>query len=280
MEGHVNTDSWQEETISQVTALFSQDENVRGLVLIGSLTRDDVTRDAWSDLDIAVVVRDEALDSFWPATEWISGLGEVYCTSRSSTSEWRVTRACFADGRRIDFAFVTEGSVARIEEWEKNPLRYVNVCLFSRSEALDRALKLEFPPPVFEPASPRDFERMANDFWFKGMLAVSKAAREELLVALHLSLDMVRDCLVLGMMIRDRDTGADHHRDGSQGNHFIPVLEGTRQPHTALGVLDSIEQSAVVFDKLAVQWDAGYRDRREPLLRWIERARPDVRASG
>ena len=270
---HVRTELWQEDAIQQVTDLLSRDEDVRGLVLVGSYTRDDLAPDAWSDTDLVMIIRDEALSRFFPATDWLVDMGELFCTSHSSTGCYDVTRACFTDGRRIDFVIMTEESLAGIEQWEKNPLGYVNVCLFSRSAALDRALDLTFPPLALKPVPAEDFQQMANDFWFKGMLAVSKAAREELLVALHLSLDMIRDCLVLGMMLRDRETGTDHHRDGTQGNRFVSVLERTRQPYTALGILDSIEQSAIVFDKLAAQWNPNWQEARAPLLSWIERAR-------
>lgn len=264
---------WQQKMIERIQEHLSRDEGVTGLVLLGSFTRDDIATDIWSDVDLVVAVRDEASVRLWPATEWLSALGDVFCTSQNSADDWHVTRAYYADGPRIDFVIATESSLARIEEWENNPLRYANVCLFSRSAALDRALSLTFPPPAPKPVAPEDFERMANDFWFKGMLAVSKVGRDELLVALHLSLDMIRDCLVLGMMLRDRETGTDHHRDGTQGNDFVAALDATRQPYTALGILDSIEQSAIVFDKLAAQWDPNRHEAHGPLLSWIGRAR-------
>jgi len=269
----MKTDQWQADAIQQVTNLLSKNEDVCGLVLIGSYTRDDLAPDAWSDVDLTLVVRDEALGRFWPATDWLGDMGELFCTSQSSTEDYHVTRAYFVDGRRIDFVIMAEGSLAGIGEWQDNPLRYVNQCLFSRTPVLDQALRSEFPPPALKPVAPEDFERMANDFWFKGMLAVSKVAREELLVGLHLSLDMIRDCLVLGMMLRDRETGTDHHRDGTQGNPFVGALEETRQPYTALGILDSIEQSAIAFDGLAADWNLNWQEARGPLLSWIEHAR-------
>jgi hypothetical protein len=116
---------------------------------------------------------------------------------------------------------------------------------------------------------------MVNDFWFKGMLAVTKAARNELLIAVHLSLDMVRDCLHLGMALRDRETGTNHHRDGSRGNHFVAELGETVQPYTIDGVLACIEESAIAFDRLAHTWDDAYVYQRGPLLDFTAKARHD-----
>ena len=270
-------DSWQYQAIERVKAVLEADEDVRGLVLIGSYTRDDVRTDAWSDVDLVVVVYDEALARFYPATDWMSAIGEPYCFSQSSTGDHQVTRVYLTDGCRLDFVIASESSLERISEWEANPLRYENTCLFSRSAALDQALSMSFSPPTLKPVSSEEFDLMANDFRFKGMLAVSKIGRAELLVALHLSLDMIRDCLVLAMMLRDRETGTDHHRDGSQGNHYVGELEGLCRPFTATGILDSIQANAIAFDGLAAEWMAGYEPGRGPLLRWIEQARDYAR---
>ena len=105
------------------------------------------------------------------------------------------------------------------------------------------------------------------------MLAVTKVARDDLLTALHLSQDLVRDCAVLGMIIRNRDAGTRHHRDGTGGNVFADRLNAAQHPLTAAGILDTIEQSAIAFDELAAQILAEYQEKRRPLLDSIERAR-------
>lgn len=269
-------DLWQQATIDKIEALLRADERVKGLVLVGSFTREDVTPDIWSDIDIVIVVDNHSLEQFYPATDWISSIGKMYCFSQNS-SDFNVTRACFTDTRRIDFVIVSEDSLERIEEWSYNPLCFINHCIFSRSRVLDKVLQTTFSRPVLNLIPQKQFEQMVNDFWFKGMLAVSKAGREELLVAVHLSLDMIRDCLVLGMMLRDRNTGTNHHRDGSQGNHFVEQLVHKSQPFTPQGVLESIEQCAIAFDKLAVQWDKGYEELRGTLLNWIEQTRRNMK---
>lgn len=271
---------WHEDTIRQVSELLAQDSSVLGLLLIGSCSRSDIRPDAWSDVDMVVVVDDCALRRFHPSTDWLAPLGELYAQCLNRTDDYYVVRACFADCRRADFVIVTESSLERIGTWRTDPLRFGGRLLFSRSSALGRALARSLPAPPVRLLSHEQFREMCNDFWFKGMLAVTKAGREELLVALHLSLDMVRDCLVLGMAIRDRETGSNRHRDGRQGNHFIPRLEQTRQPYTALGILDSIEESALAFDALAHEWSSHYRPNRKPLLRLTEQARDELMGRG
>ena len=264
---------WQDEAVRGLRAELEADEGVRGLVVIGSVTRADLEIDMWSDLDVAVVIDDRAVHRFGSSVDWAASVGEIYAYSRSKTEYYGVTRVYFTDGRRIDFVIIPASSLEKIDGWEHNPLRYNNECIFSRSPALDLALSRTFSPPTLKPVSPEELDRLANDFWFKGMLAVSKVGRNELLVALHLSLDMIRDCLVLAMMLRDRATVTDHHRDGAHGNHFVAELESTHRPYTAEGILLSIEESALAFDRLMPQLVEGYQPRRGPLVDWIAKAR-------
>jgi hypothetical protein len=118
-----------------------------------------------------------------------------------------------------------------------------------------------------------------NSFWFKGMLAVTKVVRNDLLIALHLALEMVQDCCVLGMLLRDRLEGTAHHRHGGVGNETVSQLAPTRQPYTASGILDSLEQSSLAFDRLAAQWSDDYQEQRHPLLAGINTARQALGAA-
>ena len=45
------------------------------------------------------------------------------------------------------------------------------------------------------------FEALTNGFWFKAIVAVQKVVRGDLLVALHLSLELAQECCVLAMML-------------------------------------------------------------------------------
>ena len=260
---------WHEEAIAKVTEILFQDQDVKVLLLIGSCSRVDVQSDLWSDLDIAIIVDDAALARYFPATDWVQDFGVPYAFNQNETDDYRVLRVWFRDSRLFDFVIVTEQSLERVNDWTSNPLQHGVRILFSRSTVLDKVLSKEFPSPVHRNFSNEQFIRLANDFRFKGMLAVTKAARNELLVAVHLSLDMIRDCLLLGMALRDRETGTNHHRDGTNGNHLLTELQQTQQPYTAEGVLYRIEQSAIAFDGLAFKWDDSYIEQRGPIIDFI-----------
>ncbi|MCE5323711.1 aminoglycoside 6-adenylyltransferase [bacterium] len=263
-------------TKTWISEILAGDESIKGLVLIGSHAQSDVVPDEWSDLDLVVVVDDKSVDHYYPTTDWTTQFGDLYAFHLSSGEYFSAIRVQYTDAQRIDFVIIPESSLKSINHWTQNPLQFENRCLFSRSPLLDQVLRIKYPEHVQQKCTSEQFERIANDFWFKGMLAVTKAARNELLIALHLALDMIRDCLVLSMMIRDQATGTNHHRDGSMGNHFIELLNPPLSGYTALEILSSIERSAISFECLAAQMNSDYEDHRKPLLDYIVRVRTSL----
>lgn len=110
------------------------------------------------------------------------------------------------------------------------------------------------------------FDEMANNFQFAAQLAVHKIVRGDLLIALHLSLRLVTDCLALALYNRDVESATRYHRSGQNSDaEQLSMLETTRRAHTATGILNSIEQSALAFDRLASLW-AGRRAVANPTL--------------
>lgn len=265
---------WHETTVQRLTALLQPNPDVLALAVFGSYLEPQTLLDIWSDLDLLLVVKDGALDRFYPTVSWLIPLGRIYAYEQSSNAFQHTTRLCFEDLRRIDLVIATESGLTRDGDWSRLPFWKKVKVLFSRSAQIDKALSATCKQPELSLVSPEQFQTMASHFWFKGVIAVHKVARSDLLIALHLALDMVRDCCVLGMMLRDRAEGTNHHRDGGIGNRFVAKLESSiRQPPTASGILTMIEESSAVFDDLAAHWSDAYRERRHPLLTWIRHAR-------
>lgn len=265
---------WQESAIQDLMALLIAHEAVRALLLKGSSANPSIQTDTWSDVDVTIVVADGMRDRFFPTTNWLRPLGELYTFSQSVGEYTGTTRACFTDFRRIDCVFVQEADFPTYAHQSEaiKPL-------FSRSLLVDEALAhaiVQSPPPVV--VTPEQFEAYVRDFWFKGMLATSKVMRNDLLIATHLALELMQDTCVLAMQLRDRAMGTSHHREGGMGNDFIAQLNTMRHPFTALGILASIEQSCELFDDLAIQWSSDYHKQRQPLLDWIRFARETLTA--
>jgi hypothetical protein len=278
-----DVDLWQRDTIDALTSALEADDSVKALVLIGSCADPDAELDEWSDVDAVLVSEDGAIGRFYPDTDWLYAFGEVYACDAHDDGFFGVIRTYFTDGRRVDLIVIPESALAAVEDWEFNPFHYGVRPLFSRSPALVEALERSAASGPASPHPGDPLDTLANDFWFKGMLAASRAARGDLLVALHLSLDLVRDCCVLAMMLRDRQAGTSHHRDGGGSRQSVDELAAANRTYTPHGILSSIEQSSIVFDRLAAEWDPRHQEKRGPLVRWVQRVRhslPEERRNG
>jgi hypothetical protein len=256
---------WQERTIQDLTTLLEGNEAVRALLLKGSSANPSIQIDTWSDVDVTIVVADGTLEKFYPTTAWLASLGDMYTFSQSFNECTKTTRACFTDFRRIDCTFVQESDF-QAQALQSEAIKP----LFSRSSLVNEVLaNAIFLPPPASVVTPEQFEHLVKDFWFKGLLATSKVMRNDLLIATHLALELIQDTCVLEMMLRDRALGTSHHRDGGMGNDFITHLGPRQHPFTAMGILESVKQSSIVFDGLAKQWSRDYREQSHPLLACI-----------
>ncbi len=197
-------------------------------------------------------------------------MGTVWAYEQPPDSATTLMR--FADFRRLDLVFRRRSELSDIAAWDASLLRSGYRVIFSRSLDLDAALAQTFvrpAPPSYDAAT---FYQTANAFWFAAGVAVYKVVRGDLLIALHLALELEQQCLVLCMLLRDLETGMTHHRDGG-GAAYIEQLQGVHHDHTAAGILMMIEACAILYDALAAQYGDSYTEHRDPLLRNITEAR-------
>jgi predicted nucleotidyltransferase len=268
---------WHEKILGRLVSYFEPNKEVLALLLFGSCREREVPPDYWSDIDILVVVEDNRLNSFFPTIEWINQFGRLYTYSQSSDDFKYTTRACFENFNRIDFVITTEEKLAKIDQWISIPFYSGMEVVFSRSKVADEIAAQKHFQPELQPVAQEQFLEMVRNFRFKSMLAVYKVVRGDLLIALHLAQDLIRDCCVLGMMLRDRKTETNIHKHSEIGNQFVAQLEVTQKPFTSFGILDSIKESNDMFEKLAREWSTGYQENRQPLLDWIEQAKVELR---
>ena len=269
---------WQENMLGILLSHLEPNEDVVGLLLFGSLSAPEFLSDDWSDIDLLLVVKDGNIEEFFPTIEWLAYFGRLYAYSQSADDYKYTTRACFEDFTCIDFVITTESKLSAIDEWSSIPFSSGVKVMFSRSKIIDQIAKKQFGRANTSPATQEQFLELVRNFRFKSVLAVYKVIRDDLLIALHLAEDLVRDCCVLAMMLRDRTTGTNIHKNGGIGNQFVASLEVTQHPFTSIGILESIKASNDVFEKLALQWSGSYQENRQLLLDWIERAKGQLGA--
>jgi predicted nucleotidyltransferase len=261
------------DAIERVRTALAALSGVEALAIFGSAARAGAELDAWSDIDALVVVADDALDQFFPAVGWLAPLGDLFTYEQSAGAHTRTTRCVFADGRRLDIVLTTASAAQTLPMWPSAPWWQGLSVVFAREDAVRTALLQRAPAPAPPAVAPEAVDALLRSFWFKGALAVTKVVRGDLLIALHLALDLQRDCAVLGMMLRDRAAGTTIHRTGGMGNAVVARLDATRAPFTAAGILQLIAHSGALCDALANAWEEDRHDQRGPLLDLIARAR-------
>lgn len=264
---------WHADLLDKVISHFEPNEDVVGLLLFGSYSKSDSQYDYWSDIDILLVVKNNQLEKIFPTVAWTDSFGKLYTYSQSSDEFKCTTRLCFENFNRIDFVITTEEKLTRLDHWSSIPFAEEATLVFSRSKVVDEVARQSLQRREFLPAKEDQFLGLVRDFKFKSMLAVYKVVRNDLLIALHLTQDLIRDCCVLGMLLRDRAMGTNIHKHGGMGNQLVAQLETAQKPFTSIGILDSIQASNEVFEKLAGEWSSTYQKNRHLLLEWIEKAK-------
>lgn len=265
--------NWQGKTLQQLKDLLLASDAVQAVFVVGSLANESIQPDLWSDIDVFIVVSDPAISQFYPGTDWLKPINSVFATSHTPDPPRYTLRVCFTDMRRVDFIFLLTSAFDDPNSLNLHLLQAGHRVLFSRAPQFERELskKVSVVPSEHDPDA--KFLAMSNDFWFKGMLAVYKVVRNDLLIALHLILDLMRDCLVLRMMLRDREKGTCHHRIGGVGNELVAQMNSQPQDYSAGGILTMIEYYSQIFDNLAKEWSPAYQAKRDPMLDWIRKAR-------
>jgi predicted nucleotidyltransferase len=261
--GHVET--WHASTLNRLTHLLAGDPDVAAVAVYGSALR-PFDLDEWSDVDVLIIIRDGEMERFFPTTDWLQPLGEIFAKEQFAGAYTSTTRVGFEDLRKLDLVFTTESDLEMVDRWPHVSFAGGLRVLFSRSTEISDRLQGEFPSPPFAPPTDEVFTEMVDGFWFRAMVAVSKTARDDLVIALHLALGLLQDGCVLAMMLRDREEGTNVHRTGGMANEIVASFEDTAQPPTAEGILNLIRASGVIFDRLAARWSASY----EPRMSWLE----------
>lgn len=225
---------WQLELLGEMSAAAAEDSRVLAIQAYGSVASGEA--DVWSDLDVAVRVTAGAAGAI-ANTRWLGRFGEVWASDASTNSNRSVMRVVFADGRRLDLTVADAGRLGMVL------------------------------PPTLDRLAAR-----TTRVRFAAALAVVKAVRGDLLVATHLTLGLLRDCLELALLVRDRrnqvtDAPARAAALLSQGSDTAALL-------------DAVAGVARLYDELAAAQDPAYRADWSGLESLLARARTGLAAVG
>jgi hypothetical protein len=263
---------WQSACIDRLHRCFAARDDVVALAIFGSAVRPGAQPDAWSDVDVVLVVKDDTLDATYASLGWIEPLGTLYASEERRWKFTRTARCVFIDGSQIDFVLTSPAELAQLDRWTYVPFCEGVQILFSRSEEVAQVLTREFPPPALRQTTEGEFEALAREFRFKAMLAVHKVARNDLPIAAMVTLGLQERCCSLALMLRNRaqETGLNSLADAGW---LVGLAHG---PSSAAGILDTVEQSARLFDRLGTEWSEEYEGCGQVLGAAIARARAEL----
>jgi hypothetical protein len=107
---------------------------------------------------------------------------------------------------------------------------------------------------------------LINDFRFDAVLAAVKAARSDVLIGAHLTLQLARHILVIAMLLRDRDAGTTHHRfGGSRWDEWASRLAQVPAPYARAGITAAIRSYTMMLEEIVANWDSLPRLDNDPL---------------
>lgn len=233
---------WQKGLLPLLNDLAAQDRRIRDVRSHGSTSGLGADIDRWSDLDL-MIVTEEPADVAEALAERIGNrVSPVYTSNRSGDCHRYTLRLVLADLRRVDItAAVPGGGVASSSSAET---------VASGGSAM---------------------EELINSFRFDAVLAAVKAAREDILIGGHLTLQLGQHVLVAAMLLRDRDAGRKHHRFGrTRWDIWAGGLAATPAPYTRPGITAAIRHYVTALEHLLSEWDSGLHYDSGPLIMLLD----------
>lgn len=228
----------------------AEDARIHSIRPHGSGADDGNDIDCWSDLDVQIVTPEPVSVTGAFAERIGSRLAPVFASSRGGDARRYTLRLVLIDLRRIDItATVPAGHTAAP------------------------------PPGETAPGKGSPMDKLANDFRFDAVVAAIKAARDDMLIGGHLTLQLARHVLVAAMLLRDRDAGTTHHRfGGTRWDAWAAALQAAPSPYTRRGIAAAIRYYTNALEELLTTWDPQARPDHRPLLSLLDAVDADVSA--
>ncbi|MCL2544540.1 MAG: aminoglycoside 6-adenylyltransferase [Clostridia bacterium] len=203
-------------------AAFAQgEERIAAAVIIGSRARSDPPADAYSDLDMLLVVDDPAF--FLSTDDWLRRIGAFHISFEEDTVGGLKERRVLFDGALdVDFVFLPEVAVAAALRSREG------LAIFGRGHRVlidKRGLATSLPakgarPPSVPPPGEAEFLHYVNDFWYHAVWTAKKLLRGELWTAMS-CLDCYMKRKLLWMIERHARATQGPDCDTWHGGRFL-----------------------------------------------------------
>ncbi len=170
--------------LAAVTAWARAREDVRGLILVGSLARTDTPADEWSDVDVLAFVDDPA--PYLDGAGWLDELGRPVLTFVEDTIRpgIRERRVLLEGGVDVDVVLVPAAEAIGLIPDTTAVLGRGHLLLHDKLGLAPHLAALGEPPPE-PPPDEVALEQVCADLWYHGLWTAKKLRRGELWTALE-----------------------------------------------------------------------------------------------
>lgn len=172
------SDAW----VPRLQRWAEEEPNIRLALLVGSQARAETPADPFSDIDLALFVRDAP--ALLADERWIGRLGPYWTSHVEATPVGSVheRRVLFSDGQDVDVAVFPHDELTALfhDAAAMTVLRRGFRTLVDKDAAM-QVVPTAAPPPGLPSAA--EYANLVNDFWFHLVWAAKKNRRGEWMVA-------------------------------------------------------------------------------------------------
>ena len=245
--------------LNAIVRFAETSDSVTALILIGSRARIAMKADAYSDIDLVLVVKDA--QPFLSGDEWLKAIAPYHISFTEPTLEGQAERrVLFAGAQDVDFVIVNESAA------EKTLDSGIAADIFARgARMLVNKQNLSLPPsppearPAFAAAGEAEFVNLVQDFWFHAIWTAKKLLRGEIWTAKNCA-DAYMKRKLLWMIEQHAHAARHTDRDTWYAGRFIErwadadVLEYLRTTYAHFDLPDiarALQETMELFRRLA-----------------------------
>ena len=148
---------------------------VEAVAMSGSRTDTKAPKDEFQDYDVVYVVDD--LDNLTNALSWLDPFGKRIIEQHNILGNRRLYLMLFEDGNRIDLTLCPKD---HIQEWVDSEADYT---VLKDEKGLFESYTTNPQRYWTNPASPIDFEKVCNEFWWVSAYVVKGICRKQVIYA-------------------------------------------------------------------------------------------------
>ena len=149
---------------------------VEAVAMSGSRTNPKAPKDEFQDYDVVYVVDD--LDNLTSDLSWLDQFGKRIIEQEVALDHRRLNLMLFEDGKRIDLTLCPKD---HIQEWVDSEADYT---VLKDEKGLFESYTTSPQRYWTNPASPIDFEKACNEFWWVSAYVVKGICRNQLIYAI------------------------------------------------------------------------------------------------